>query len=199
MVKKLGRPRKSTTKRPIDRFQKAHHLAKMSMVKVNKRDGKNRITDAFVAGSEAKTYDVILRRYNPNVIETECLLDTGAGGQHCKGGTRAVCYHALATIIFSAIENKLEASICQTYADAERRQRIGGKIYVLLSRYAKDNRLWLVVNVPVDERHQDGVDTHSLVVEQMNAEVDKTIFTEANENESDTRDGLTIDRELGFD
>jgi hypothetical protein len=185
----------------VDRFQKAHHLANIGHVTVNKRDSDGRITDAFVPGSHAKMYNVILRRFAPNVIETECLLDTGMGigAEHCKGGTRAVCYHALATIIHSANENGLTPAICDTYEKAERRVRIGGKVYQLVSKYARENKLWLVVNVPPnrpdDKKHDDGVDAISAdeLLEQKLDAGEIEIQTEGK-----VRDGEQIDKELGF-
>ena len=132
----------------ISRFDKARNLVALDAVKSIRQDASGRILNAFVPGSHAKTYEVIIRREGRNYIETECLLQTGAGSQDCKGGFSAVCYHALAVLLTSARDNGLDAAICQTLQDAERRKNLSGKVYTLKSKYAPDNPLWLVVNQP---------------------------------------------------
>ncbi len=134
----------------INRFDKARNLVALNAVKSIRQDASGRILNAFVPGSHAKTYEVIIRREGRNYIETECLLQTGAGNQDCKGGFSAVCYHALAVLLTSARDNGLDAAICQTLQDAERRKNLSGKVYTLKSKYALDNPLWLVVNQPAE-------------------------------------------------
>lgn len=131
-----------------DRFAKAHMLVKLDSIKTLRTDRSGRIINALVPGSAAKTYEVIARRAGLNYIETECLLQTGAGHQDCKGGLSAVCYHALAVLLTSAKQNGLDAAICQTEQDANRRRNIGGQVHKLQSKYAANNPLWLVVNRP---------------------------------------------------
>ena len=131
-----------------NRFDKAHMLVKLDAVKSLKSDKSGRIINALVPGSEAKTYEVIARRDGRNYIETECLLQTGAGHQDCRGGLSAVCYHALAVLLTSAKQNGLDAAICQSLANAERRKNISGQVYKLQSKYAANNPLWMVVNRP---------------------------------------------------
>ncbi len=132
----------------ISRFDKARNLVELDAVKSLRSDKNGRILNALVPGSQAKTYEVIARREGRNYIETECLLQTGAGGQDCKGGWSAVCYHALAVLLTSAKQNGLDAAICQTLPDANRRKNLSGKVYMLKSKHAPDNPLWLVVNQP---------------------------------------------------
>lgn len=141
MVKKR---RKAMPK--ISRFDKARNLVELNAVKSLKTDKSGRIINALVPGSQAKTYEVIARREGRNYIEIECLLQTGAGGQDCKGGWSAVCYHALAVLLTSARENGLDAAICHTLPDAKRRENLNGKTFMLKSKHAPDNPLWLVVN-----------------------------------------------------
>lgn len=143
MVKKR---RKAMPK--INRFDKARNLVELDAVRSLRTDQNGRILTAFVPGSQAKTYQVIVRRTGRNYIETECILETGAGGQDCKGGWSAVCYHALAVLLTSLRNNDLDAAICQTLPDAKRRQNINGKVYMLKSKHAPDNPLWLVANKP---------------------------------------------------
>jgi len=134
----------------LDRFQRAHLRVALDDIKPITFDDQNRIKTAFVSGSRAKTYQVIVRR-NAG-ITTECLLDTGAGNKNCKGSSSAVCYHALAVLLYSAKNLELEASICQRKVDAELLQRIHGEIYKVTSIHAPNNPLWLVVNDPGGEK-----------------------------------------------
>lgn len=133
-----------------NRFAKARNLAAMDAVKSLRHDKSGRIINALVPGSQAKTYEVIARREGRNYIETECLLQTGAGHQDCKGGWSAVCYHALAVLLTSANQNGLDAAICPTLAsaraNANRRKPIGGSVHKVQSKHAPQNPLWLVVN-----------------------------------------------------
>ena len=136
-----------------NRFAKARNLVAMDAVKSLRQDKSGRIINALVPGSQAKTYEVIARREGRNYIETECLLQTGAGHQDCKGGWSSVCYHALAVLLTSAAQNGLDAAICQSLADAERRKNINGSVHKVQSKHAPQNPLWLIVNPtdPVDE------------------------------------------------
>lgn len=143
MAKKRRKPQPK-----VNRFDKARNLVELNAVKSIRQDASGRILNAFVPGSHAKTYEVIVRREGRNYIETECLLQTGAGSQDCKGGFSAVCYHALAVLLTSAKQNGLDAAICLTLPDAERRKNLSGKVYTLKSKYAPSNPLWLVVNRP---------------------------------------------------
>lgn len=134
----------------LDRFQRAHLRVALDDIKPITFDDQDRIKTAFVSGSRAKIYQVIIRR--DAGITTECLLDTGAGNKNCKGSHSAVCYHALAVLLYSAKNLELEASICQRKIDAELLQRIHGKIYRVESIHAPNNSLWLVVNDPSGEK-----------------------------------------------
>lgn len=129
-----------------NRFAKARSLVTLNAVKSLRVDKSGRIINALVPGSQAKTYEVIARREGRNYIETECLLQTGAGTQECKGGWSAVCYHALAVLLTSAAQNGLDAAICQSLASAQRRKNINGNVYKIQSKHAPKNPLWLVVN-----------------------------------------------------
>ncbi len=130
----------------FNRFTKARALVQLNAVKTLRTDRSNRIINALVPGSNAKTYEVIARREGRNYIETECLLQTGAGHLDCKGGLSSVCYHAIAVLLTSARDNGLDAAICPTEQIANRRKRINGNVYMLRSKHAPGNPLWLVCN-----------------------------------------------------
>lgn len=134
------------TKQKVSRFNKAHLLVQLDMVKPTSLDSSGRIKTAFVSGSQTKTYEVIVRRERRNYVEVECLLQTGGGPQECKGGWQTVCYHALAVLLASARDRGFAAAICKTENIANMRKRINGRIYLVKSRFAPDNPLWFVVD-----------------------------------------------------
>ncbi len=138
-------------KQQINRFSKSHMLVKLNAVKPTSLDKSGRIETAFVPGSAAKTYEVIVRREGRNFVEVECLLQTGGGPQECKGGWQTVCYHALAVLLTSARDRGYEAAICKTEQTALLRKNLNGRVYTVKSKFAPNNPLWFVVDSEGDE------------------------------------------------
>lgn len=142
-------------KQQVNRFSKSHMLVKLNAVKATSHDQSGRIKTAFVPGSSAKTYEVIVRREGRNYVEVECLLQTGGGPQECKGGWQTVCYHALAVLLTSARDRGFEAAICKTEQTALLRKNINGHVYTVKSRFAPDNPLWFVVDGNGDDGEEE--------------------------------------------
>lgn len=142
------------TKTPT-KFQKARAVVNLQGIKVNKTDSKGRIKDAFVNGSHAKIYNVILKRTDDNRLAiAECLLQTVAGNVDCKSAYYGLCYHALATVIESAERQGKKIAFCANEEDAKRRVNLGGEIFKLVSERnlewcmennADVNAVWVVV------------------------------------------------------
>lgn len=126
------------------RINKARARVRLNDVRIISTDAQNRIKNAFVSGSQAKTYDVIIRRNG--YIETECRQVVLDGNLvNCKGGLNSVCYHAIATLIASANNRGLQSAICATEHDANQRANINGTVYKVQSRWADGNTLWFVI------------------------------------------------------
>ncbi len=143
--------RKRHKKQPVDRLNKSRNLVYNDAVDITKEDKSGRVINAFVPGSRAKTYEVIVRRdVNRSLITTECFLQTGGGNVECKGGFNAVCYHGVAVLLQSCKNHDLDAAICHTEDAANRLLRFGGAVYRVESVHNSGNPLWFVINgVPV--------------------------------------------------
>ena len=74
-----------------------------SLAKVQKRNKAGLITFLTIPGSNAKSYDEIIRRRN-NSLTVECLLNAGYGHLACKGNSVSMCYHAIGGAI-AVVEN----------------------------------------------------------------------------------------------
>jgi hypothetical protein len=129
----------------MNRTDKAHARVALNDVKPISHDTEGRIKNAFISGSQAKIYQVIIRRKN-GIIETECLLETEIqGGIKCKGGTNSVCYHALAVLLQSAVGRGVGAAICEDEINAVTLNNIHkGKLWKVVSKFAPDNPVWFV-------------------------------------------------------
>jgi uncharacterized Zn finger protein len=130
----------------ITRFTKARLRVKLGDVRTLKRDPSNRIKEAYVSGSNAKLYNVIIRRSGQR-ITAECQLDCGHGFTRCPGSLQAVCYHSLAVLLQSCQDQGLSASLCGSEDHANKRARIGGTVYKVYSHFRKDRPVYLVVNI----------------------------------------------------
>ena len=126
-----------------NRIDKARFLADNGFVKVQDRDSVGRIKSVLVPGSDAKTYEVIVRRLNK--ITTECILDTGSGGLPCKGNRSKPCYHSIAALIINANEADKDVSFCNDWSVANKTKNFGGNIYTVYSRKGSVP-MYMVVN-----------------------------------------------------
>lgn len=127
------------------RVQKAR--ATLPFVKVNSTDIHNRPKDLFVPGTQAKTYNVIIKR-NSDIL-VECFITPHNDAVRCKGSLNSVCYHAIGALIYSAELSGLKVAVCDTEHRAMTRSKLGGNIFKVISRRAiVDNPLWIVVSDP---------------------------------------------------
>jgi len=132
-----------------NRFQKARMLVDLSGIKVNKRDDKERITEAFVNGSAGKRYLVLLKRNREkDTILTECLLDTSNGNLPCPSSKFTICYHALSVLLQSASENGKKVLFTDTMEKAKKLLNFGGEIYTVYSEKEIERKapVFMVVN-----------------------------------------------------
>lgn len=106
-----------------DRTTKARAAALFG--KIAERDGEGRVKVVLVPGSEAKVYQVIIRRNN-NLMTCECNCQTSLGNVPCQGNDKTVCYHSMAALILSGGE--VELSFCNSKTDALRLTNLGRKV-----------------------------------------------------------------------
>ena len=132
------------------RVQKARST--LPFVKVNMTDASGRPKDLFVPGTQAKVYNVILKRTNDaeNIkrIFIECFITPHGDAVRCMGSMNAVCYHAIGALIYTTKEKGFKIAICDSKQKAITRSRLGGNIFKVISRKAVDNPLWIVVSNP---------------------------------------------------
>jgi len=123
------------------RIKDAKFLSRLT--KVQKKNKAGLITALTVPGSNAKTYDEIIRRHN-GTLTVECLLNTRGGHMRCKGNDISLCYHAIAGAI-ATVENSgyKVIAIADQRANALRRKRIGGKMVEVRS-YQSGKPLWML-------------------------------------------------------
>ena len=123
------------------RVKDARMLA--SLAKVQKRNKAGLITSITIPGSNAKSYDEIIRRRN-GTLTVQCLLNTSGGHLACKGNSVSLCYHAIGGAI-AMIENSgyKVVAIADQRANAIRRKRIGGKMVEVRS-YQSGKPLWML-------------------------------------------------------
>ena len=110
----------------MNSFEKARAIAPFAKIM-----GKNEV---YVPGKNAKTYSVIVKRQNGNIL-TECRLVTINGTISCKGNSSSVCYHSLAAIIALAQANSYKVMLCKNKTSASKIQNIThGSILPVISR-----------------------------------------------------------------
>ena len=120
-------------------------IAELGLIGVLSRDPEDRIRSAMVPGTEGKRYHVILRRNNGEMM-TECRMEVNGGHENCKGNSRTVCYHSIATLTLCAIEAKKKVAFCNDKESADLRARISGEIKSVRSFQSIDAKtIWMVV------------------------------------------------------
>ena len=123
------------------RVKKAKHIKTFTTVQ-KYQNGKPRVI--LVPGSEAKRYQVIVRRLDAKTISTECRCETGVGHVSCPGNSNGyVCYHSIAAVIRSADGYKV--SFCSNREDAQRLQHLAKGTIGNLVSHQGNGRLHFVV------------------------------------------------------
>jgi hypothetical protein len=110
-------------------IQKAQFIAKSGFCKIESRDRNGMVKTVLVPGSDAKTYRVIIRRFQGHVT-TECQLVTAVGEINCKGNHTSVCYHSLAAIAVAAHDAKKTVGF---HSNEINSRKAGGKVFSLIS------------------------------------------------------------------
>lgn len=111
-------------------------------------DGDNRPTKIITPGSDAKQYEVIIRRNG--CITVDCHWCPGgwasrtSGYIPCKGNEHSVCYHSLAALLVAAESRDSTVSFCATEDDANQLARLGG-VVTFVTNHAHTAKLWMVV------------------------------------------------------
>jgi len=101
-------------------------------VHVLARDSEGRPIQFLVPGHEGRQYKVTLKRNGG--LRAECQqVGSIMHFTACKGNSHCVCYHVLAACIVSASEQGKELRWCLHKSDAERLNRIGGKVFTVKS------------------------------------------------------------------
>ena len=123
------------------RIKDARMLA--SLAKVQKKNKAGKITFLTIPGSNAKSYDEIIRRRN-GTLTVECMLNTSGGHLACKGNSVSLCYHAIGGAI-ATIENSgyKVVAIADQRANALRRKNLGGKI-VKVHSHQSGKPVWML-------------------------------------------------------
>ena len=131
-----------------------------NFVGVTQYDQKGRPKVLLVPGSEAKRYQVILRRYqlinedgNPlKKITAECRLETGRGHLGCPGNSRkrhqhqeTICYHARAAIDYVIEDAGFKAYWCTSQKDAMREHRMIGGFIMQAASHQNSAVAWIIV------------------------------------------------------
>lgn len=106
-----------------DRTTKARAAALFG--KVTERDAQGRAKVVLVPGSEAKLYQIIIRR-NDNHISCECNCQTSLGNVACKGNGKTVCYHSMAALVVAS--GDVEISFCDDKQSAILLANLGRKV-----------------------------------------------------------------------
>lgn len=109
---------------------KARMIARMNLPAILDRDQKKRAKTVQVPGSDGKNYQVVIHRHPKKgsyleSITTMCELMTSVGNIPCQGNSNgSICYHSFTAILFSAMENDVDASICRSYDGAKHFKRL---------------------------------------------------------------------------
>ena len=123
------------------RIKDAKFLA--NLAKVQQKNKKGQITSLTVPGSNAKTYDEIIRRRN-GTLSVECLCNTSGGHQACKGNSISLCYHAIAGAIATIEQSGYKVTAIADQKDnAIKLKNFGGKM-VEVRIYQSGKPLWML-------------------------------------------------------
>ena len=123
------------------RIKDAKFLAKLA--KIQQMNRKGQITSVTVPGSNAKTYDEIIRRRN-GTLSVECLCNTRGGHQACKGNSISLCYHAIAGAIATIEQSGYKVTaIADERANAIKLKNFGGRMLEVRS-YQSGKPLWML-------------------------------------------------------
>lgn len=126
------------------RAQKARAAALFAVV--TNRDGKGRVRNISVPGTNGKRRMVILRRHRVRGdpvtgwgLSTTCnaIVERGSvvGYVPCPGNTYVtVCYSSMAAIVVALAEKGYDVSFCATAQDAVRLSTLGGDVVKIWSR-----------------------------------------------------------------
>ena len=114
-----------------------------SLAKVQQTNKAGLITSITIPGSNAKTYDEIIRRRNNN-LTVECLLNTSVGHKACRGNSVSLCYHAIGGAI-AVVENSgyKVTAISDERANALKLKNFGSKMVEVRS-YQSGKPLWML-------------------------------------------------------
>lgn len=124
------------------RTKKARAAAQFTKVLTSDKQG--RVVKVLLPGSEAKQYEVILRRNGH--LSAECNLTTAIGRKPCQGNQITLCYHALAAVIVAARASDSAVSFCDRREHAESLAHLGHAVYPVESWNAGPGRgLWVAV------------------------------------------------------
>ena len=123
------------------RIKDARQLA--GLAKVQKKNKAGKITFLTIPGSNAKTYDEIIRRRD-GTLTVECLLNTSCGHKACKGNSISLCYHAIGGAI-ATIENSgyKVVAISDQKANALKLKNFGNKMVEVRS-YQSGKPIWML-------------------------------------------------------
>ena len=127
-----------------DRFEVAKFVAKSGLAHVTSRDYVGMVKTVIVPGSEAKQYNVILRR-GLGYIAAECQLLTGGGAIPCEGGRETLCRHSIAAIIVAALDKGKVVSFAKDEKAANKLMNFGGMLVSAWSVYRPTKRFYFIV------------------------------------------------------
>ena len=115
------------------------------LAKVQRKNKKGQITCLTVPGSNAKTYDEIIRRgRNGQGLTVECLCNTRGGHVACKGNSISMCYHAIAGAIATVDGSGYKVvAIADERANAIKLKNFGSKMVEVRS-YQSGKPLWML-------------------------------------------------------
>ena len=122
----------ASKKTPLQiRAEKASAIVYAGLTRVQGYTQDRKIKTVLVPGSDAKRYQVILRRPKNGIITTECRVEASSNGYvDCKGNSNgSLCYHSLAAIETAAREAHRRVAFCSTYQAAKKVAQLhSGKI-----------------------------------------------------------------------
>ena len=109
---------------------------------IRARDAEGRATIVFVPGHEGREYFVFIHRND--ALKVRCNQPGPCGNHGCEGSRKHFCYHMLAALEFTAADQGMTLSWCESKEDAERLARIDGKVFHARSLQS-DAEVWGVV------------------------------------------------------
>ena len=123
------------------RIKDARMLA--SLAKVQKTNKAGKITSLTIPGSNAKSYDEIIRRRN-GTLTVQCLLNTSGGYLACKGNSVSLCYHAIGGAIAVVEQSGYKVvAIADQRANALKLTNFGSKMVEVRS-WQSGKPLWML-------------------------------------------------------